>query len=67
MIGSPSIFKAIRKAETLARVLPTLLSGGPRTPRGGSGIVHGFVTQVELLKIQKSGRFPDKSVRIAVY
>jgi hypothetical protein len=37
-----------------------------RTPRGGSGTDHGHesVAQVELLKLQKSGEFPDESVKI---
>ena len=35
-----------------------------RTSRGGSGTGHGHVAQAELLKLQKSGQFPDESVRI---
>ncbi len=35
-----------------------------RTPRGGSGRVHGYVAQAELLKMQKSGQFPDELVKI---
>ncbi len=31
-----------------------------------SGRVHGRVTQAELLKLQKSGQFPDEPVRIKV-
>jgi hypothetical protein len=42
------------------------LSGWLRTPHGGSGIVHSFVVQLELLMIQKSGQFPDEPVRITV-
>jgi hypothetical protein len=33
-----------------------------RTPRGGSGT--GWIEQAELLKLQKSGQFPDEPVRI---
>jgi hypothetical protein len=33
---------------------------------GGSGIVHGRFAQSELLKMQKSGQFPDDPVRIKV-
>ncbi len=33
-------------------------------PRGGSGTGHGHVAQAELLKLQKSGQFPDEPVRI---
>ena len=35
-----------------------------RTPRGGSGTGHGQIAQAELLKLQKSGQFPDEPVRI---
>jgi hypothetical protein len=35
-----------------------------RTPSDGSGTGHGQVEKLELLKLQKSGQFPDESVRI---
>ena len=35
-------------------------------PRGGSGRIHGRFAQAELLKLQKSGQFPDEPVRIKV-
>ena len=35
-----------------------------RTPRGGSGTGHGQIAQAELLKLQKTGQFPDDPVRI---
>ena len=66
MIGSPSILSVIRKAAALARVLPTFAFRVPRTPRGGSGRGHWFIAQAELLKLQKSGQFPDEPVRIIV-
>ncbi len=67
MIGDPSTFKLIRKVATLVRVLfDFLLPGCPRTPHDGSGIVHSFIVEVELLKLKKSGQFPDESVRITV-
>ena len=50
-IGSPSKIKSY----------PQCLR---RTPCGGSGTGHDQFTQVELLKLQKSGQFPDESVRI---
>jgi hypothetical protein len=34
-----------------------------RKPCGGSGIVHGLVPQTELLKLPKSGQFPDEPVK----
>jgi hypothetical protein len=34
-----------------------------RKPRGGSGTDHlGLFEEAELLKLQKSGQFPDESV-----
>ena len=35
-----------------------------RTPRVGSGTVHCYVAQAELLKLRKSGQFPDEPVGI---
>ncbi len=66
MIVVPSILSVIRKTATLARVLSTFVFRVPETPSGGSGIVHGQVTPAELLKLQKSGQFPDESVRIII-
>jgi hypothetical protein len=39
-----------------------------RKPHGGSGTAHGpsHVEEGELLKLQKSGQFPDDPVRIKV-
>ena len=37
-----------------------------RTPRGGSGTCHAHVAQAEILKLQKSGQFPDEPVSIKV-
>jgi hypothetical protein len=37
-----------------------------RKPRGGSGTGHGRFAQAELLKLKKSGQFPDEPVRIKV-
>ncbi len=34
------------------------------TPHDGSGTGHGWIAQDELLKIQKSGQFPDELVKI---
>jgi hypothetical protein len=33
---------------------------------GGSGIVHLWIPEVELLKLKKSGQFPDDPVGIIV-
>jgi hypothetical protein len=35
-------------------------------PRGGSGRIHDLIALTELLKLQKSGQFPDEPVRIKV-
>ncbi len=35
-----------------------------RTPHVGSGTGHGQITEAELLKMKKSGQFPDETVRI---
>jgi hypothetical protein len=66
VIGVPSIFKLTRKTVVLARVLLDLRSGWPRMSYVGSGTVHGWVAQVELLELQKNGQFPHDPVRITV-
>ncbi len=35
-----------------------------RTPSGGSGRVNCLIPEVELVKIQKRGQFPDEIVKI---
>jgi hypothetical protein len=46
-------------------MLPTLdLSCEENQPSGGSGTGHGHVAQAKLLKLQKSGQFPDELVKI---
>jgi hypothetical protein len=66
VIGAPSMLRLTRKAAALARVLPTFAFAAQRTPRGGIGRVHCLIAQAELLKLQKSGQFPDEPVRITV-
>ena len=66
VIGAPSMLRLTRKAAALARVFPTLAFAAQRTPRGGSARVHCLIAQAELLKLQKSGQFPDEPVRITV-
>ncbi len=61
--GAPSMLRLIRSAAALARMLPTLHLRR-RTPSGGSGTGHGHVAQAELLKLPKSGQFPDELVKI---
>jgi hypothetical protein len=39
---------------------------GQKQPRRGSGIIHDLIVLTKLLKLQKSGQFPDESVRIKV-
>jgi hypothetical protein len=66
VMGDPSKLSVIRKVATLARVSPTLFLSWQRKPRGGSGTFHDLFAQAELLKLQKSGQFPDEPVRIKV-
>jgi hypothetical protein len=40
--------------------------GGQRQPHGGSGIIHDLIALTKLLKLQRSGQFPDEPVRIKV-
>ena len=40
------------------------VGGEHRRSFGGSGSIHGQIAQAELLKLQKSGQFPDEPVRI---
>ena len=37
------------------------------TSNGGSGTVHGWMTESEVLKLQKNGQFPDELVKIDRY
>jgi hypothetical protein len=41
-----------------------LVSASTRKPRGGSGNTHDQIALTELLKLAKSGQFPDETVRI---
>jgi hypothetical protein len=43
-----------------------LLLTAQRKPLGGSGKVHRWIEETELLKLKKNGQFPDESVRITV-
>ncbi len=65
MIGVPSRLSLIRKGTALARVLTTLdLNCEENDARcGGSERVHCWIAQAELFNLQKSGQFPDESVR----
>jgi hypothetical protein len=65
-IGAPSKLSVMRKAAALARMLATLdlYEGERRKSRDGSGTGHGRFAQAELLKLQKSGHFPDEPVRM---
>ena len=62
--GAPLIFKTIRSAAAIARMLPTFDLNCDEKLCGGSGTGHGHVGQAELLKLQKSGQFPDELVKI---
>jgi hypothetical protein len=65
VIGATSIFKLIRKPGTFVRARPTLLLNCET--KAGSGTDHDHHgTEVELLKLQKRGQFPDEPVKIKV-
>jgi hypothetical protein len=53
VIGDPSILSVIDKSGAFLRVLSTLFSGWTRTPHDGSGIVHWWIVEDELLKLKK--------------
>ena len=61
--GAPSIFKIIRSVVALARIFPILDLICEENAGDGSGTNHGDVAQVELLKLQKIGQFPDETVK----
>ena len=60
MIGIPSIFKLIRKAAALARVLPTFPFNCVETT------TEKEVEKFLRLSTGGRGQFPDESVRITV-
>jgi hypothetical protein len=68
VIGAPSRFRVIRKTTTLTRIEETrefIIEEQKRKSRGESGrILPYLITVTELLKLQKSGQFPDEPVRI---
>jgi hypothetical protein len=68
VIDAPSIFKLIRKTAALVRVLPTFPFNCEENVvwRKRKIPLVGLVSQAELLKLQKSGQFPDEPVRIKV-
>ena len=66
MMGAPSKLSVIRKAADNARARPTLFLAGQRQPCGGGGRIHDLITLTKLLKLQRSGQFPDEPVRIKV-
>jgi hypothetical protein len=67
VIGSPFRLRLIRKDTALVRIFPTLDLSKKQKPHGGSGTGHwGLFPQVELLKLQENGQFPDETVRIKV-
>jgi hypothetical protein len=70
MMDTPSKLSVIREAASLlseTRPGQPCFWAGQRKPRGGSGTGHGRFAEAELLKLQKSGQFPDESVRIKVW
>jgi hypothetical protein len=66
MMVVPSKLSVIRKTADFARARPTLFLSGQRQPRGGGGRIHDLIALTKLLKLQRSGQFPDEPVRIKV-
>ena len=62
--GARSIFKVIRSAAALARMLPILDLSCEENATQGSGNDHSYVAQAELLKLQRNDQFPDELVKI---
>ena len=60
-IGVPSIFKFIHKGTALTRMFPTFDLRCEENTTHGNG---RLISQVEHLKLQKSGKFPDESTKI---
>ncbi len=59
MMGAPSKLSVTRNAAVLVRIFSGRF-------RDVSGRFHDLFAQAELLKLQKSGQFPDDPVRIKV-
>jgi hypothetical protein len=64
VILTPQVRRRYSKQSVVPQPSPeyfqSFISAGRRTPLGGSGNVHCFNAQAELLKLQKSGQFPDE-------
>ena len=63
VIGAPLMFNVIRSTAVLTRMLVTLDFSCEENAVRGSGTGQGQITQTEVLNLQKSGQFPDESVR----
>ncbi len=68
VIDVPSRLRLIRKASAWQEYFLILISASKRTPRGESGspMTPSLIPLTELLRMQKSGQFPDETVRIEV-
>jgi hypothetical protein len=67
MMGVPSKLNVIRKVVVFVRDRPILFFNWTETAaRGGSGIIHNLIVLTKLLKLYRSGQFPDESPRIRV-
>ncbi len=68
MIDTPSRLRLIRKESSLSSSSPYFDLPDLRTPLGESTSTKppSLIALTELLKLQKSGQFPDETVRIKV-
>ncbi len=65
-MDSPSTLSVIRKAAVFSRGRPTFFLVGQRQPRGGGGRIHDLIALTKLLKLQRSGQFPDEPVNLYI-
>ncbi len=66
VIDAPSMLRLTRKAAALARVLPTFPRNCEEIAVRRKWKSPRFDCGTDLLKLQKSGQFPDETVRITV-
>jgi hypothetical protein len=57
------MLRLTRKTATWRGCYQLLILPVQRKPRDGSGKVHWWIPEADLLKLQKIGQFPDEPVR----
>ncbi len=64
MIDASSRLRLIINAAAFVRILTHFVFRMEEKPSDGSGNTHDQIALTELLKLQKSGQFPDEPVKI---